>query len=116
PLRFVAQALGTGEMLRYYSQHPIPLDRTSLTARSILERRTLHLPDTSKDPELRPLQDRPEFLAAAGREATPRPRSTLAVPLIHQGVALGALHASRYDVQPFSESEIALLETFADQA
>ena len=115
-LRLLAQAKGAGPLLHYYSEHPIAIDRSSLTARSIIEGRTLHLPDTSKDPELRPLQDRPEFLAAAGRNAAPRPRSTLAVPLIQDGEALGALHVTRWGVIPFTESEIELAETFAAQA
>ena len=43
-------------------------------------------------------------------------RTTLATPLLREGVALGAILIRRMDVRPFSGSQIALLETFADQA
>ena len=115
-LRLLAQARRSGPMLSYYSAHPIALDRSSLSARAVLERQTLHLPDTSKDPELAPLQNRPEFLDFAGQKTPSPPRSTLAVPLMREGEAIGALHLSRETVDPFSDQEISLMETFADQA
>ena len=43
-------------------------------------------------------------------------RTTLATPLLREGVALGAILIRRMEVRPFSEKQIKLLETFADQA
>ena len=40
----------------------------------------------------------------------------LATPLLHEGIAIGAIHIRRREVRPFSDRQIKLLETFADQA
>ena len=43
-------------------------------------------------------------------------RTVLDTPLLREGIAIGAIHIRRREVRPFSESQIKLLETFADQA
>ena len=43
-------------------------------------------------------------------------RTLLVTPLLSQGVAIGSIHLRRLDVNPFTDQQIALLETFADQA
>jgi GAF domain-containing protein len=43
-------------------------------------------------------------------------RTLLATPLLSQGVAIGTIHLRRMNVNPFTDQQIALLETFADQA
>jgi len=76
----------------------------SLIGRSILERRVVHILDVLDDPEysLTPLQQ------AGGY------RTGLAVPMLRDGVPIGAMAIGRNEVRPFSEAEIRLVETFAD--
>jgi GAF domain-containing protein len=83
-----------------------PLDRSSLAGRVGLEGRTVHIPDILVDPEYDKFRNRP---------ADDR-RSMLGVPLLRLGQVIGAIILSRTRVEPFSQAEIRLVETFADQA
>ena len=83
---------------------PQPTDRGTAVGRAILDRRTTHIHDIRRDPEYR---------ASAWQTAF---RTVLAVPLLREGVPLGAIGLWRREVQPFSEKQIKLVETFADQA
>src|SRR5205814_1404924 len=62
-----------------------------------------HAADVSGEPSVQPI------VAQAFR-------TVLSVPMLHDGVALGAITATRRQVEPFSEAQIELLKTFADQA
>jgi GAF domain-containing protein len=81
-------------------------ERGSLIGRTVLERRIIHIPDVLQDPEYQ-LQD---VQAAAGY------RTILGVPMLQDGVPIGVLVVWRLEVRPFSEAEIRLLGTFAEQA
>jgi two-component system, NtrC family, sensor kinase len=83
------------------------ITRDWVTGRAILEGRTIHVPDLLVSDEF------PE-----GRELARRygHRATLVVPLLREGVALGAILVRRRESSPFSDKQIALLQTFADQA
>jgi signal transduction histidine kinase len=85
-----------------------PITRGFVTGRAVVERRTVHVIDLAAEldqyPESRALQ------AATGA------RTTLAIPLLREGVAIGGILIRRVEVRPFSEAQIKLLETFADQA
>jgi GAF domain-containing protein len=83
-----------------------PLDRSSLAGRVGLERRTVHIPDILVDPEYDKFRNRP------GDDR----RSMLGVPLLRLGQVIGAIILSRTRLEPFSQREIRLVETFADQA
>ena len=86
---------------------PVTLDRLSIPGRSIIDRQTVHIHDLMEVP----LDDlRATFLRNLGT------RTVLATPLLREGVPLGTIMIRRMEVQPFSERQIALLETFADQA
>jgi two-component system, NtrC family, sensor kinase len=78
--------------------------RVTSTARALLDRRVDHVLDQSRDPE-----------RVAPKEAT-RKRTTLSVPLLRDGEPLGVISLLRDHVEPFSERQIALIETFAGQA
>src|SRR5215470_14699808 len=78
----------------------------SVTGRAIHEGHTIHVGDLLADPSY---EIRPQFQTFGWRSA-------LAVPLLRNGVAIGTITARRSQVRPFSEHQIKLLETFADQA
>jgi two-component system, NtrC family, sensor kinase len=84
---------------------PIPADRGSVTGRAILTRSVIHLPDLVSDAE----HTRPKLLEAGFR-------AMLAVPMLRDGAPIGAITVTRRQPEPFSEGEISLLQTFADQA
>jgi GAF domain-containing protein len=91
------------EVLR--REFPRPLTRDRATGRAIVDRRVVHIPD---------LQEDPEFAGAPLR--TVGFRSVLAVPMLRHGEPIGVLGLWRRKVQPFTDQQIALLQTFADQA
>jgi signal transduction histidine kinase len=86
-----------------------PMTRGSVTGRAIMDQKTIHVHDLaamvdSEYPDVKELQQR------VGH------RTTLATPLLSQGEALGAILVRKNHVHPFSDRQIALLQTFADQA
>jgi two-component system NtrC family sensor kinase len=86
----------------------VPLDRTTVIGRSICDKTPVHIADI-----LAAGHDFPK-----GRQLAIRfgHRTTLAVPLIREGRALGTILVRRTEVRPFEDKHIALLKTFADQA
>jgi GAF domain-containing protein/CheY-like chemotaxis protein len=89
----------------FAEQHPIAPGRGSSTGRAALERRTIHIPDALADPEY----------TFGLRDVDPI-RTVLSIPMLRAGELLGVIAVYRLDVRPFTDSQIALLETFADQA
>jgi GAF domain-containing protein len=85
-----------------------PIDRSSLPGRAIVDNQTIHIED------LRTFED--EFPWAKEHGIRAGARTCLVAPLVSKGVAIGAIHIRRYEVRPFTEKQIKLLETFADQA
>jgi class 3 adenylate cyclase len=79
--------------------------RDSAIGRTLLERRVVHIIDVLEDPEYA-LVD----LQSAGGY-----RTVLGVPMLRDGMPIGAIGVGRSEVRPFSDAEIRLLETFADQ-
>jgi two-component system, NtrC family, sensor kinase len=80
-------------------------ERSHLGGRAILDRKIVHVPDVLEDPEYS------HELALAGGW-----RAVLAVPLLREGIPIGALTAAKAEAAPFSDRQIQLLKTFADQA
>jgi signal transduction histidine kinase/DNA-binding response OmpR family regulator len=93
------------EFRTWVEQNPIAPGRQSSAARTALERRTIHILDVTADPEY-----------TYGAKQVDPVRTVLTVPMLRAGELLGVLLTYRHEVRPFSDSQIALMETFADQA
>ena len=88
-----------------HQAYPRPIARDTTSGRSILDRRVVHLEDSVLDPEYtHPLRD------------TIALRSILTVPIFREGVPIGAISVWRGEPRPFTDNQIALLQTFTDQA
>jgi len=86
------------------ARFPLPIERGTAVSRAILDARTIHIHEIGRDPEYRVSAWQTSF------------RTVLAVPLLRDDVPVGAIGLWRREVQPFSEKQIKLVETFADQA
>jgi len=104
-LRVVATHNASSEIRAFVERNPIAPGRDSATARAALERRTIHIHDVRTDPEY----------TYGSRQVDPF-RTILTVPMLRAGELLGVILIYRHEVRPFTDSQIALLETFADQA
>jgi signal transduction histidine kinase len=105
-LRLVATHNFTPEVLdKLFQTYPKRPDRSVLAGRAVLDGRIAHVPDLFVDPEYS------HELALAGNW-----RAALAVPMLRDGKPVGAISVGRADAVPFSERQIQLLTTFADQA
>ena len=102
-------AAGSGdipEWIEYLKQQTIRPGRGTVAARAVLEGRTVHITDVLADPEY-------TFLDAQKRGGF---RTALGVPLLREGICIGAMVLTRPTVRPFDANHIALVTTFADQA
>src|ERR1700730_384266 len=86
----------------------IPLIRGMVSGRSVLDKRTLHIADVQTQAD-----EFPEGSEDARRQ---RFHAVLCVPLMREGVAIGVIALRRTEAQLFAERQVALLQTFADQA
>jgi signal transduction histidine kinase len=94
------------EFRNYYETHPIIPDRGTAVGRTVLEGKTIHIPDVVTDAEY-------TFLEAL---KLGQHRVDLAVPLLREGNPIGALSLTRPEPLPFTAKQIELAETFADHA
>ncbi len=109
--------LKDGDELRFSAHHgPIPLDierwpinRNWTPGRALIDRKPVHVHDMHSVEG----NEFPEGQAMSRRQGQ---RTTLSVPLLREGESIGAIVLRRTEVHPFSEKQIALLQTFADQA
>src|SRR5262249_46357284 len=76
--------------------------------RAVLERRAVHVPDLLAEPE--------EFPATSARAREQGFRGVLVAPLLREGTVVGTINLRRTEVNTFADKQIALLQTFADQA
>jgi len=86
-----------------------PLTRGTPAGRAVIDHQTIHIHDVL------PLLDT-EYPEAKARQQVTGTRAALVVPLLREGVAIGTIQLRRSEARPFSDKQIGLLKTFADQA
>jgi signal transduction histidine kinase len=92
------------EVMERWRNVPVTPERGNVAGRALLEGRTVHIPDADSDPDY--------TFDTAGTGI----RSMLGVPMLREGVPIGVLTLARSDVRPFTDKQIDLVSTFADQA
>jgi signal transduction histidine kinase len=102
-----AEAYGfSNEFMESVKKLPVVPERATVHGRALLEGRVVHIPDVLADPEYRFTEG--QRLGGF--------RTVLGVPMLREGVPIGVLGLSRSEVCPFTEKQIELVSTFADQA
>src|SRR5262249_8177854 len=96
----------TPEYQEWMQTQSIPLGRQTVTGRTALEKHTIHIPDVLADPEY----TWTESIKRGGW------RTLLGVPLLREGSPIGVIVLTRSAVRPFTDKQIELVTTFADQA
>src|SRR5262249_25239051 len=94
------------DFFEFMQHHPIPVGPGTVTGRAALEGRTIHVPDVLAEPDYK--------MSEAQRIGGYR--TVLGVPLLREGSPIGVIALSRPIVRPFTEKQIELATTFADQA
>jgi GAF domain-containing protein len=96
----------SGRAAQYALDHPQQAGRGSAVGRVALEGKAIHIPDVLADPEY----------SATGYQRSFGFRTILGVPLLREGTTIGVFALTRDKVNPFSQQQIDLVTTFADQA
>jgi signal transduction histidine kinase len=104
---FYAEAYGfSPEFIEYVKTLPVERGRGTAIGRALLEGRVIHIADVLTDPDY----------TWAEAQRLGGYRTVLGVPMLREGVPIGVLGLSRSEVRPFTEKQIELVSTFADQA
>src|SRR6516162_3577166 len=106
PYYHVASYGFTPEQKEYMKEHALRPDRGSVTGRVVLQGKAVHVVDTKADAEIR-------LTVGSGFANV---RTVLGVPMLREGTATGVLILTRSTVEPFTDKQIELVTTFADQA
>ena len=94
------------ELQAYMDSHPIPVGRGSVAGRVVMDGRIIHIHDVLSEPDYK-------MTEAAKLGGI---RTMLGVPLLREGTPIGVIALQRKAVRPFTQKQIELVETFADQA
>ena len=104
-LRAVAYYNVGPELRQFVDRNPIAPGQKTISARAALKRRTVHIADIQADPDI----------AYLVRDVEPI-RTIIAVPMLKGDDLVGMITIYRLEVKPFTNKQVALIETFADQA
>ena len=104
-MRIVAVHGASQGFVDYVREHGVPVDRNTVTGRTAVEGRTIHILDVTQDPEY-----------SYGGQSIEKYRTTLGVPLVRDGEVIGVFTLWRHHVEAFTPRELSLVETFANQA
>jgi PAS domain S-box-containing protein len=91
-----------------HAREGLPANRDRVMGRAACDRRTVHVHDLAAEDS--------EYPMGSGDAKREGHRTTLATPLLREGTPIGVILIRRWEVRPFNDKQIALLETFADQA
>jgi signal transduction histidine kinase len=94
------------DFMDYTRGVPVVPERGSAAGRALLEGKAIHITDVKADPEY-------TFVQGQGLDAF---RTALGVPMLREGIPIGVLALTRSEVRPFTDKQIELVSTFADQA
>jgi signal transduction histidine kinase/regulator of replication initiation timing len=94
------------EFVKYAQDHPIPAGRGTLVGQTADERKPVHIPDCLADHEY----------TNRNYQQIGKHRTMLGVPLLRDGLPIGVIGLMRNDIRPFTDKQIELVTTFADQA
>jgi GAF domain-containing protein len=104
---FFAEAYGhSPEFIEYVRALPVERGHGTATGRALLEGRVIHVADVLADPDY----------TWADAQRLGGYRTVVGVPMLREGVAMGVLTLTRSEVRPFTDKQIELVSTFADQA
>jgi two-component system NtrC family sensor kinase len=104
--RVKASVAVSSERDAFIRQHSFVPGRGTVAGETAFERRTVHVLDIASDPQY----------AASPAVSLGGTRSALGVPLLRDGEPLGVILLARHRIEPFTERQIELVRTFADQA
>ena len=92
--------------MEYSRTQPVIAERGTVMGRALFEGKVAHIPDVQADPE---------YTFLHGQELGGF-RTVVSVPMLREGTPIGVLGLSRREVRPFTDKQINLVSTFADQA
>jgi two-component system NtrC family sensor kinase len=96
----------SSDFMDYVRTVPVAPERGTVIGRALLEGKAVHIPDVKADPEY-------TFVEGQRLGAF---RTVLGVPMLREGIPIGVLALTRSEVRPFTDKQIELVSTFADQA
>jgi two-component system NtrC family sensor kinase len=97
----------TSEFMDYVKDIPVKPERSTITGRTLLEGKVIHVPDVHVDPD---------YTFSEAQRLSGDPHTFLGVPLLREGNPVGALVLARRNMRPFTDKQVELVTTFADQA